>query len=96
MNAYSKVCQLDRYVVFLGFPADVIGGGGSGVGIETSEWTETGVPKSLDEVVAGKLRIDFGKNEGDILMRSLLGNWMIDVASFSLNYEGLEEVTMCP
>ena len=65
MNAYSKVCQLDRYVVFLGFPADVIGGGGSGVGIETSEWTETGVPKSLDEVVAGKLRIDFGKKEGD-------------------------------
>ena len=58
--------------------------------------TETGVPKSLDEVVAGKLRIDFGKKEGDILMRSLLGNWMIDVASFSLNYEGLEEVTMCP
>jgi len=29
------------------------------VGIETSEWTETGLPKSLDEVVAGKLEDRF-------------------------------------
>ena len=51
------------------------------VGIETSEWTETGLPKSLDERA---------------WMRLLLGNWRIDFVSLSLCYECLEDVTMCP